>query len=103
VATASWLVNPELRLAAGYDYTAGSSIAGQLAPKSNQFNLSSFYFLFKHTALYGLVGYQKASGKTLDQYGNVVNATASVGDVANGISSAGDTQTLVRIGIRHTF
>jgi hypothetical protein len=33
----------------------------------------------------------------------VVNATASVGDVANGISSAGDTQTLVRVGIRHTF
>jgi hypothetical protein len=50
-----------------------------------------------------MVGYQKASGKTLDQYGNVVNATASIGDVANGISSAGDTQTLVRVGVRHNF
>ena len=87
----------------GYDYTAGSSIEGQSAPKYNQFNLSSFYFLSKSTSLYAMVGYQKASGKTLDQYGNVVNATASIGDVANGISSAGDTQTLVRVGVRHNF
>jgi predicted porin len=102
-ATASWQVNPALRVAAGYDYTAGTSIQGQSGPKYNQFNLSTFYFLSKRTALYGLGGYQKASGKTLDQYGNIVNATASIGDVANGISSAGDTQTLVRVGIRHTF
>jgi predicted porin len=102
-ATASWQLNSALRIAAGYDYTAGSSIQGQSAPKYNQFNLSSFYFLSKRTALYGLVGYQKASGKTLDQYGNVVNATASIGDVANGISSSTNTQTLVRIGVRHTF
>jgi predicted porin len=102
-ATASWQIDPELRVAVGYDYTAGSSIEGQSAPKYNQFNLSSFYFLSKSTSLYAMVGYQKASGKTLDQYGNVVNATASIGDVANGISSAGDTQTLVRVGVRHNF
>ncbi|QCP50043.1 porin [Trinickia violacea] len=101
--TASWEATPTLRVAAGYDYTAGSAVEGQSGPKYNQFTLSSFYFLSKRTALYGLVGYQKASGKTLDQYGNVINATASIGDVANGISSAGDTQTLVRIGVRHTF
>jgi predicted porin len=102
-ATVSWQVNPFLRVGAGYDYTSGSAIQGQSAPKYNQFNLSSFYFLSKRTAFYGLVGYQKASGKTLDQFGNVVNATASIGDVGNGISSAGQTQTLVRVGIRHTF
>jgi predicted porin len=101
--TVSWQATSALRVAAGYDYTAGGSIQGQSRPKYNQFNLSSFYLLSKRTALYGLVGYQKASGKTLDQYGNVVNATASIGDVANGISSAGQTQTLVRVGIRHTF
>jgi predicted porin len=101
--TAMYQVNPELRAGIGYDYTHGSSIQGASAPQYNQFNLSSFYYLSKRTALYGLVGYQKASGKTLDAYGNVINATASIGDVANGISSAGNTQTLVRVGIRNTF
>ncbi|MBO7819787.1 porin [Burkholderia pseudomallei] len=101
--TVSWQATPELRVAAGYDFTRGSSIDGQSAPKYHQVNFASYYYLSKRTALYGLVGYQKASGKTLDAYGNVVAATASVGDVGNGISSAGDTQTLVRIGVRHTF
>lgn len=101
--TASWQATPALRVAAGYDYTAGSAIQGQSGPKYNQFNLSSFFNLSKRTAFYALVGYQKASGKTLDQFGNVVNATASIGDVGNGISSAGNTQTLVRVGVRHTF
>jgi predicted porin len=102
-ATVSWQATPALRIAAGYDYTQGSSIKGESAPKYNQFNLASYYFLSKRTALYGLVGYQKASGKTLDAFGNTVNATASVGDVGNGISSANNVQTLVRVGIRQTF
>ncbi|CAE6778329.1 hypothetical protein R69746_04174 [Paraburkholderia aspalathi] len=102
-ATVSWQATPALRIAAGYDYTQGSSIKGESAPKYNQFNLASYYFLSKRTALYGLVGYQKASGKTLDAFGNTVSATASVGDVGNGISSASNVQTLVRVGIRQTF
>ncbi|MFL9856345.1 porin [Paraburkholderia madseniana] len=102
-ATVSWQATSALRIAAGYDYTQGSSIKGESAPKYNQFNLASYYFLSKRTALYGLVGYQKASGKTLDAFGNTVNATASVGDVGNGISSANNVQTLVRVGIRQTF
>lgn len=102
-ATVSWQATTALRVAAGYDYTQGSSIKGASAPKYNQFNLASYYFLSKRTALYGLVGYQKASGKTLDAFGNTVDATASVGDVGNGISSANNVQTLVRVGIRQTF
>ncbi|PAK11340.1 porin [Burkholderia ubonensis] len=101
--TVSWQASPALRVAAGYDFTRGSSVGGEAAPKYHQLNLASYYSLSKRTALYGLVGYQKANGKTLDAFGNVVNATASVGDVGNGISSAGDTQTLVRVGVRHTF
>ncbi|RDK02246.1 porin [Paraburkholderia lacunae] len=101
--TVAYQATPALRLAAGYDYTRGSSINGGSAPKYNQFNFASYYFLSKRTALYGLVGYQKASGKTLDAFGNLVNATASVGDVGNGISSASNAQTLVRVGIRQTF
>ncbi|MFM0740214.1 porin [Paraburkholderia xenovorans] len=102
-ATLAWQATPELRVAGGYDYTQGSSIYGQAAPKYNQFNLAAYYFLSKRTALYGVAGYQKASGKTLDAFGNSVNATASVGDVGNGISSASNAQTLVRLGIRQTF
>lgn len=101
--TVAYQATSALRLAAGYDYTQGSSISGGSAPKYNQFNFASYYSLSKRTALYGLVGYQKASGKTLDAFGNVVNATASVGDVGNGISSANNAQTLVRVGIRQTF
>jgi predicted porin len=101
--TVSYQATPTVRVAAGYDYTRGSSIDGASAPKYNQFNLASFYSFSKRTSLYALVGYQKASGKTLDAYGNTVNATASVGDVGNGISSATNTQTLVRVGIRQTF
>jgi predicted porin len=101
--TVSYQATPAVRLAAGYDYTRGSSINGASAPKYNQFNLASFYSFSKRTSLYALVGYQKASGKTLDAFGNSVDATASVGDVGNGISSATNSQTLVRVGIRQTF
>jgi predicted porin len=101
--TVAYQASPALRVAAGYDYTQGSAINGASAPKYHQFNLASYYSLSKRTSLYGLVGYQKASGKTLDAFGNTVNATASVGDVGNGISSASNTQTLVRVGIRQTF
>lgn len=102
-ATVSYQATPAVKLAAGYDYTRGSSINGGSAPKYNQFNLASFYSFSKRTSLYALVGYQKASGRTLDAYGNLVDATASVGDAGNGISSAGNSQTLVRVGIRQTF
>jgi hypothetical protein len=46
---------------------------------------------------------KEAQSETLDAFGNTVNATASVGDVGNGISSANNVQTLVRVGIRQTF
>ena len=69
-ATAMWQINPAMRLGAGYGYTRGSSIEGASAPTYNQFSLSSFYSLSKRTVLYGLVGCQKARGKTLDSYGN---------------------------------
>lgn len=53
----------------------------------HQGNLAAFYDLPKRTELYALVGYQRASGTTLDAYGNVIAATASVGDAGNGLSS----------------
>ena len=101
--TAMYQMNAALRMGVGYNHTRGASVQGSAGPQYNQFNFSSFYSLSKRTALYGLVGYQKAGGNTLDAYGNVIKATASLGDCANGYSSASNSQTLVRVGIRHTF
>jgi predicted porin len=101
--TASWNVSAALRVAAAYSYTRGGSIAGSSPPIYNQWDISSFYSLSKRTVLYGLVGYQHARGATLDAYGNIVAATASVGDTANGMSSEGPNQAVVRIGLHHAF
>ncbi|ALS61627.1 porin [Pandoraea norimbergensis] len=102
-ATVAYQWSPAIRLAAAYNYTQGSDVKGAGGPKYQQVNLATYYAFSKRTSLYALVGYQKASGNTLDTFGNVVSATASVGDVGNGISSATSTQTLVRMGIRQTF
>lgn len=102
-ATVAYQLTPAVRLAAAYNFTQGSDVKGTSGPKYHQVNLATYYALSKRTSLYGLVGYQKASGSTLDTFGNAVAATASVGDVGNGISSATSTQTIVRIGIRQTF
>ncbi|ALS64377.1 porin [Pandoraea apista] len=99
----AYQLTPALRLAAAYNFTQGSDVKGTGGPKYHTFNLATYYALSKRTSLYGLVGYQKASGSTLDTFGNVVSATASVGDVGNGISSATATQTIFRMGIRQTF
>ncbi|RKF50121.1 porin [Paraburkholderia fungorum] len=101
--TAVWQISPALRVGTGYSYTRGNSIAASRAPSYSQVNLSSFYSLSKRTLLYGLIGYQRANGNTLDAYGNIVPATASIGDVSNGSSSAGPTQVLVRVGMRQMF
>lgn len=92
------------RLGGGYSFTMVNAPAGtDSGARYHQFNVAAFYALSKRTELYALVGYQKASGNTLDAYGNVIAATASVGDAGNGISSASNTQTIVRIGMSHAF
>ncbi|VVD98566.1 porin [Pandoraea iniqua] len=92
------------RLGGGYSFTNVNAPAAYASgAKYHQFNLAAFYNLSKRTELYALVGYQKASGATLDAFGNVIDATASVGDAANGMSSATNTQTIVRLGVSHVF
>lgn len=93
-----------LRAGVGYSFLHANAPADNAsAAKYHQFNLSSFYRLTKATELYALTGYQRALGSTLDMYGNVIPATASVGDAANGISSASNSQFLMRIGMSHFF
>lgn len=103
-ANIKYSVTPAWNVGAGYSFTRGPSVKGSVSsPQYQQVNLSSYYFLSKRTSLYILGGYQHAKGSTLDAYGNVVNATASIGDSANGFSSGSDNQLLVRVGIVSTF
>jgi predicted porin len=92
------------RMAASYGYTHRRAMTGSAGSAHyNQVNMSTFYDFSKTTGVYFLVGYQHASGQTLDAYGNVVAATASVGDVSNGQSSGSSNQTIVRAGLMHKF
>jgi predicted porin len=93
-----------LRAGVGYSFLhASAPTANASAATYHQFNLSSFYRLSTATELYALTGYQRALGSTLDVYGNIIAATASVGDAANGISSASNSQFLMRVGMTHWF
>lgn len=95
---------PTLRTGISYGYTHANAPAANASPATyHQGNLAAFYTLSKRTELYALVGYQRASGNTLDAYGNVIAATASVGDAGNGLSSSSRSQTLMRLGMSHSF
>ncbi|NIF77703.1 porin [Paraburkholderia sp. Cy-641] len=104
-AVASWQVTSTLALATAYAYSRGSSVDGSSSPPQyNQISVAAFKNLSKRTILFLVGGYQHASGRTLDAFGNVVDATASVGDASNGGgSSASNSQVVVRAGIRHHF
>jgi hypothetical protein len=49
------------------------------------------------------VCYQHASGSTLDAYGNIVNAAASIGDIANSFPAGSRNQAVVRVGMLNKF
>ncbi|RFU48544.1 porin [Paraburkholderia sp. DHOC27] len=96
----NYQVTPTMLLGAGYDYTKGSG--NNVTVSYNQFSLGADYFLSKHTDIYALAGYQKASGNTIDATtGNVVAAVASMGDFGNDASN--NKQAMGMIGIRHKF
>lgn len=100
---AAYQATQVLRISVGYGYARGSAIRAASTPQYHTFGAAVFYSLSKRTALYAVAGYQKAAGKALDRFGNAVNATATVGDIANMRSSADRTQTAVRLGVRHLF
>ncbi len=102
-ATLSWQATAALRVAGGYGYTHRTSVSDAASAQYHEFNLSTFYALSKRTWLYALAGYQQASGATLDAWGNAVAATASLGDVSNGASSANGRQFVARVGLRQLF
>jgi predicted porin len=101
---AMYKMTPTLRFGGGYSYTHANAPTANSSPAIyHQFNLAGFYLLSKRTELYALAGYQHAAGSTVDSLGNVIAATASIGDAANGYSSASNSQMMVRVGVSHSF
>ncbi|MFM0550879.1 porin [Paraburkholderia sediminicola] len=91
-------------LAAGYSITRATkanSIAS--AARYEQFNLAESYNLSARTMLYALQGFQRAHGQTLGTAGNVINATATIGDGFNAAPSSSRSQFACAIAISHRF
>ncbi|CAN0625587.1 general bacterial porin, GBP family [Burkholderia multivorans] len=101
---ASWKVQPQAQLFAGYSYTRGSGIDGLGdAAQYHNVTLGAVYDLSVRTSVYLLGAYQHASGMTLDALGHPVPATASVSDKANTHSAATQSQAIVSLGLRQKF
>jgi predicted porin len=101
---AKYNISPALWVGASYSYTLGQSVSTNAArPQYHSVATSMYYALSKRTQLYAIVAYQHTKGKTFDAYGNVVDTTASIGDSANGASSASGNQFLIRVGLANRF
>jgi predicted porin len=94
-----YAVNSALSVAAGYSYTKATGEGA--SANYNQISLASDYFLSKRTDVYLGAVYQRANGNTLDNSGNLVPATASVGD--EGFYGTSREQALAVLGMRHRF
>lgn len=75
------------------------------AASYQQFNLSQYYTLSKRTGLYFVEAYQRAGGQTLGTTGagNIIDATADIGDGQNSAPSSSRSQVAGAIGIIHRF
>lgn len=105
-ATIHWAVAPSFDVAAGYVYTYASKANGiHNAATYNQFNMAQAYAVSTRTTLYAVEAYQRATGDTLGSAGagNVVTATASIGDELNSAPSSSPSQVVVTVGVRHLF
>ncbi|WP_261513351.1 porin [Burkholderia multivorans] len=91
---------------AGYAYTRATESNGITdSAQYHQFNLSQYYSLSKRTGLYLLEAYQHAKGKTLgtNGAGNIINATATLGDGLNTAPSSTGNQFAFGAGVIHRF
>ena len=94
-----YAVNSALSLAGGYSYTRATGEGA--AASYNQISLASDYYFSKRTDVYVSAVYQRANGQTLSNSGDLVNATASVGD--EGFYGTSREQALAVLGMRHRF
>jgi predicted porin len=101
---AKYYITPFFRLGGSISYTIGQALAANAPrPQYEGVAMNGLYSLSKRTTIYGIVGYQHAKGSTVDASGNIVAATSSIGDSANGSSSGTGNQFLVRAGLAVKF
>ncbi|MBR8030136.1 porin [Burkholderia cenocepacia] len=104
--TAHWRPSPAWDLAAGYNYTQATKANGiSDSAMYHQFTTSQFYSLSKKTGIYAAEAYQRASGNTLgtNGAGNIIQATASIGDGFNSTPSASRNMFAFGVGLLHRF
>ncbi|WP_250465524.1 porin [Caballeronia sp. GAFFF2] len=103
-AGAKYFITPALRVGGSVAYTRGQPVTST-AERAQYENIAgnALYLLSKRTGLYLIVAYQHAKGQMMDAYGNVIGATSSIGDSANGNSSGSGNQFMVRAGFETHF
>ena len=100
----SYQLTPQWFLAAGYSDTFASRANGVSdRARYRQLSFEQNYALSKRTAIYLIEARQLARGQTLGQDGAIVDAVASVGDSQNGTPSSNGGQTVVMVGLKHSF
>jgi predicted porin len=101
-----WKASAAWDFATGYSYTRATLANGiQSAAQYHQFNLSEYWALSKRTGFYALQAFQRSNGKTLGTggSGNIINATATIGDGFQTAPSSSRNQLAAGVGIIHRF
>ncbi|MBI0330996.1 porin [Burkholderia plantarii] len=93
----NYQASPSILMGVGYSYTKSG---GDSSATYHQVSLGGIYSLSKRTALYVIAAYQRASGTTSDGAGGTAAAQASIGSYGY---AGTNSQTIVNLGIRHTF
>lgn len=105
-ALATYQLTPTVFISGGYSYTKEKAANGVTDPaRYQQIALEQVYIFSPRTSLYALEAYQYARGTTLGAggMGNPVSAVAVVGDSQTGTPSNANNQTVVMLGIKHSF
>lgn len=101
-----WKASAAWDISGGYAYTHASKANGITnEAQYNQFSASQLYSLSKRTSLYALESFQRSHGKTLgtNGAGDIIDATASVGDGFQTAPSSSQSQFVAGVGIIHKF
>jgi predicted porin len=101
-----WKASAAWDISGGYAYTHASQANGITnEAQYNQFSASQLYSLSKRTSLYALESFQRSHGKTLgtNGAGDIIDATASVGDGFQTAPSSSQSQFVAGVGIIHKF
>jgi predicted porin len=101
-----WKPSPVWDFASGYSYTRATKANGiTSSAQYQQVSLSEYYSLSKRTGLYAMQAFQRSNGKTLGTAGagNVIDATATIGDGFQSTPSSSNKQFAAGVGIVHRF